>query len=84
MKKKMFFLLLTTCLLWSASIYAQSINVSGKVTDAQSGEALPGVSISIKGTTLGTITDVEGKYTISTDAKSILGSLKIYGGVKLS
>jgi len=38
--------------------------ISGKVTDS-SGSALPGVSIVIKGTTTGTITDVNGNYFIS-------------------
>ncbi len=38
--------------------------VSGKVTDGKTKEALIGVSVTIKGTTTGTITDVEGNYTI--------------------
>ena len=38
--------------------------VSGKVTDT-SGLPMPGVTIAIKGTTQGTITDVDGKYSIS-------------------
>lgn len=44
------------------NIYAQ--NISGKVTDAQ-GEPLVGVSIVVKGTTTGVITDVNGSYTIA-------------------
>ena len=39
-------------------------SVTGKVTD-QSGGSLPGVSVVVKGTTNGTITDVDGKYSIS-------------------
>ena len=39
-------------------------SVSGKVTDS-SGQSLPGVSVVVKGTTLGVITDVYGKYSIS-------------------
>jgi len=42
----------------------QQKNVSGKVTDS-SGGSLPGVSVVVKGTTNGTITDADGKYTIS-------------------
>jgi len=38
--------------------------VSGKVTDA-SGSALPGVTVQIKGTSKGTITDVNGMYSLS-------------------
>ncbi len=42
----------------------QTRKVSGKVTDS-SGAPLPGVSVVIKGTTKGTITDSDGKYSIS-------------------
>ncbi len=42
----------------------QQKSVSGKVTDS-SGEALPGVSVVVKGTTTGTITDGNGIYSIS-------------------
>lgn len=40
--------------------------VSGKVTD-DSGEALPGVNVVIKGTTTGTTTDLDGNYRLSVD-----------------
>jgi TonB-linked SusC/RagA family outer membrane protein len=46
--------------------------VSGVVTDANTGEVLPGVSIMIKGTTRGTITDGDGKYSISAGEEDIL------------
>ncbi len=42
----------------------QQKSVSGKVTDS-SGEGLPGVSVVVKGTTIGTITDIDGNYSIS-------------------
>ncbi|MBN1187071.1 MAG: TonB-dependent receptor, partial [Bacteroidales bacterium] len=42
------------------------------VTDAKSGEALPGVSILIKGTRVGTITDLDGKYLLSVPPDGIL------------
>ncbi|MFO7934452.1 MAG: TonB-dependent receptor [Bacteroidales bacterium] len=38
--------------------------VSGTVTDAETGEGIPGVNVVIKGTTTGAITDLEGNYTI--------------------
>ena len=38
--------------------------VEGRVTDSQTGETLPGVNITIKNSNRGTITDVEGKYTL--------------------
>ncbi len=42
----------------------QQKSVSGKVTDS-SGGSLPGVSVVIKGTTNGTITDIDGRYTLN-------------------
>ena len=42
----------------------QQKTVTGKVTD-DTGQTLPGVSVVVKGTTLGTITDVEGMYTLN-------------------
>ncbi|MBN1144204.1 MAG: SusC/RagA family TonB-linked outer membrane protein, partial [Bacteroidales bacterium] len=45
-------------------VIQQSISVSGRVTDS-SGTALPGVTVVLKGTTSGTITDVNGDYSLS-------------------
>ncbi|HLP71425.1 MAG TPA: SusC/RagA family TonB-linked outer membrane protein, partial [Bacteroidales bacterium] len=42
----------------------QQQTVSGVVKDAASGEALTGVSVVVKGTTLGALTDLEGKFSI--------------------
>lgn len=41
------------------------MSVSGTVTDASTGEGLPGVSILVKGTTTGMSTDINGSYTIT-------------------
>jgi TonB-linked SusC/RagA family outer membrane protein len=43
----------------------QQQKVTGKVTDGTTSEPLPGVSVGIEGSTSGTITDIEGKYTIT-------------------
>lgn len=40
------------------------VTISGQVTDARSGEALIGVNVLVKGTVLGTITDVEGNFNL--------------------
>jgi len=46
-------------------ICAQAQNViTGTITDAVTGEGLPGVNILIKGTTTGTVTDFEGNYSL--------------------
>ncbi|MCF2517774.1 TonB-dependent receptor [Dyadobacter sp. CY351] len=45
--------------------FAQQRILNGKVTDAVSGEALPGVNVSVKGTRQGTLTDADGKYALN-------------------
>lgn len=47
-----------------SSVMQQQKSISGKVTDS-SGAGLPGVSVVVKGTTTGVISDMEGKYTIA-------------------
>ena len=42
----------------------QQVEVTGTVTDAQTGDPLPGVNIVIQGTTRGTTTDMDGNYSI--------------------
>lgn len=42
----------------------QTQKVTGTITDAGTGEAIPGVNIVIDGTTVGTVTDMDGKYSI--------------------
>jgi len=59
-------------LLISYGAYSQQVDVAGKVTDSGDGSPLPGVSIFIKGTTDGTVTDVMGNYSISVPTSSIL------------
>jgi TonB-dependent starch-binding outer membrane protein SusC len=41
------------------------ISVSGQVTSARDGLGIPGVTVQIKGTTIGTASDIDGKYTLS-------------------
>ncbi|MDO8898901.1 MAG: TonB-dependent receptor [Bacteroidales bacterium] len=43
---------------------AQPVKVSGAVTDFANGELLPGVNVSIKGTQTGSVSDINGRYTI--------------------
>ncbi len=46
--------------------------VTGTVTDQSTSEALPGVTLKIKGTTAGTITDLSGTYTLTADSQDTL------------
>jgi TonB-linked SusC/RagA family outer membrane protein len=64
--KKLFLLISLFVLAGSVSLFAQTKVISGTVTSAVEGEgALPGVSVSVPGTTLGALTDANGKYTLS-------------------
>ena len=56
----------TTASLLPPSFLAQAylVSVSGTVTDQETGEALPGVNVLVKGTTTGTVTDVEGNFRL--------------------
>lgn len=47
---------------------AQDRKISGRVTDQQTGEALPGVTVLLKGTTVGNSTGADGAYTLSVPA----------------
>lgn len=51
-------------LLISSAAWAQEKTVSGKVTSSEDGTPLPGVSVLLKGTTNGTVTDSDGKYSL--------------------
>ena len=45
------------------ALYAQTHTVSGTVIDKDANEPLIGANVLIKGTTIGTVTDLDGKYT---------------------
>lgn len=67
MKKK----LLILFLIFSATIFAQEITVTGTVTD-ESKASLPGVTVLVKGTKKSTITDIDGKFSITSKEGDIL------------
>lgn len=75
MKTKLFSLLILS--LYVACTWGQSKNVNGKVTSAADNQPIIGASISVKGTTEGTISDLDGKFTISAkpDATLIISYL---------
>ncbi|WP_339924131.1 SusC/RagA family TonB-linked outer membrane protein [uncultured Cyclobacterium sp.] len=61
MKKRLLVFFLA---LFTIQAMAQNRTVTGTVTDADADAPLPGVSILIKGSSTGTITDMDGKYTL--------------------
>ncbi len=50
--------------------FAQTKTISGTVTSADNGSPLPGVTVVVKGTTNGTVTDANGKYTLHVGQKA--------------
>ena len=47
--------------------FAHSQTLSGKITDSETGEPLPGAQVFVKGTFVGTTTDVNGAYSLDVD-----------------
>ncbi|MGY0038598.1 carboxypeptidase-like regulatory domain-containing protein [Pedobacter sp. NJ-S-72] len=60
------------CLLFINAASAQNITVKGTITDGQDKTTIPAVSVVVKGTTIGTQTDANGKYAISVPANGTL------------
>jgi TonB-linked SusC/RagA family outer membrane protein len=58
------YMLLCAFLMMSAMAFAQTGSIKGKVVD-EANQSLPGASVSIDGTTIGSITDAAGNYTIT-------------------
>lgn len=48
----------------SSAVYGQTGNIAGQVTEAQTGDPLPGVNVVVDGTTQGATTDADGYYRI--------------------
>ena len=49
----------------SIALFAQTKSISGVVKSAEDGETLVGVNVMVKGTTTGTITNIDGRYTLT-------------------
>ncbi len=58
---------------YTSTIMEQQMSISGTITDASTGEPIPGVNIVVKSTTIGAITDANGKYSLTvSDANATL------------
>ncbi|WP_192821859.1 TonB-dependent receptor domain-containing protein [Rufibacter sp. LB8] len=64
------FSIVALMLLVASSAFAQR-TIRGKVIDAVTQESLPGASVSVKGTTDGTTTEVDGSFTLKTNAENV-------------
>ncbi|MFW5657631.1 MAG: TonB-dependent receptor plug domain-containing protein, partial [Bacteroidota bacterium] len=69
--KKIVFTGMLMFVMMSFSAFAQT-SISGTVTDADDGTSLPGVSVVVKGTTSGTITNADGTYQIDAPGDATL------------
>ena len=58
--------------LFDSATWAAPIRISGLVTDGNTSTGLPGVTIQVKGTTIGTVTDATGAYSIQAEDNATL------------
>jgi hypothetical protein len=65
-----FSLWLALTILCGGYAYAQETIISGKVTDAATGDPIPFANVAFKGTTIGATTDFDGKFLIKTSSPS--------------
>ena len=69
MRKKLLLVFIMILVLFG-NVFAQERNISGRITSASDGSPLPGVNVVVAGTSSGTISDVNGKYSIKIPAGS--------------
>ncbi len=55
----------------STHLFGQNIQINGQITE-ESGEPIPGASVLVKGSTVGTAADLDGRYSLSASANSTL------------
>ena len=63
--RKVLLLLSVFTFLGASSLLAQDRVITGKVTSSEDGSSLPGVNVVVKGTTNGTVTDIDGNYKLA-------------------
>ena len=62
--KKISLLLVFLGLIGLQVVFAQTRDITGTVTSTEDGSTVPGASVVVKGTTVGTVTDMDGKFTL--------------------
>lgn len=63
-------MILTLFLITGSLVMSQTVQITGTVTSSEDGMALPGVNVTVKGTTIGAITGSDGKYVLSAPASA--------------
>ncbi len=69
---KRLLLLVFASAIFNLSYSQEQVTVTGQVSDAGDGMTIPGASVMVKGTTSGTITDLDGNYTIKANKTDVL------------
>ncbi len=69
---KRLLLLVTASVMFNLSYAQEQVTITGQVTDAADGMTIPGASVIVKGTTTGTITDLDGNYTVKAAKTDVL------------
>lgn len=70
--KRIVFIGFLLLLVLGTTAFGQVRRITGTVTDASDGGTLPGVSIVVRGTTQGTVTDINGRYELNADGNATL------------
>ena len=70
--KKRFLYLLLFALVFSSTLFAQTLNVGGVIVDKKTGETLIGATVMQKGTSNGTTTNLDGKFALAMPTGSTL------------
>ncbi|SEJ21229.1 TonB-linked outer membrane protein, SusC/RagA family [Dyadobacter koreensis] len=86
MKQNLRFVMFAAALLLTAifcgTAKAQDKTITGGVTSSADGNAIPGVSVTLKGSTTGTVTDSDGKYSINVKAENVTLVFSSIGFIK--
>ncbi len=72
--KKLIFTLFALC--FGLAVFAQTRQITGTVTSAEDGSPIPGATVMVQGTTIGTVTNIDGGYTLAVpeEAKTLVFS----------
>jgi len=80
MKRFLLFSVVITVFL-ATGVMAQERTVSGRVTAQETGTPIPGVNVILKGTTVGTVSDIDGNYKLNVPAE---GGVLVYSFIGLA
>src|SRR5690606_7125831 len=82
--KKILLIMTVLSLFGVSGVAAQDLTVSGRITSTEDGSSLPGVNVLLKGTSTGTVTDIDGAYSISVPAGSAESGTLVFSFIGLA